>query len=148
MKDPARQNSVVTISWRFVRTILVAALAFAGAISPVSAHSVIIIVITTSSSAVAYSLNKESMTPGQLAEWMKSVIEKFGDKESIFIQPDSQTTFTTVFALLENLKASGARHFEIIAERRDSPTATTIRSLSTSADQVKRNEWERLALPK
>jgi biopolymer transport protein ExbD len=104
--------------------------------------------IKTTPAAVAYSINNQPMTPVQLAGWMKNAIEQFGDKEPVLIQPDSQTTFATVFTLLESLKASGVKHFEIITERSDSPSSITIRSLAASAEHVKRDQIQKLPPPK
>ena len=99
-----------------MKTILFAALTLLTACSHAGANSVIIIDIKTTPSAVGYSLNNQIRTPAQISEWMRGTIEKFGDRGEILIRPDSQTTFATVFMLLESLKASGVKHFEIIAE--------------------------------
>ena len=130
---------------RIMRTTVFAALALVTASSQASADSVIIVGIKTTSTAVAYSINNQPMTSTQLGEWMKTAIEEFGDEKPILIQPDSQTTFAVVFTLLESLKTSGVKHFEIIAERSGTDL---VRSLTSHADQVKRDQYPRLEPPK
>lgn len=105
-------------------------------LSSARANSVILIDIKTNSSIVSYTLNKQPMSPVQLADGVKNAIKQFGDREPILIQPDPQTTFETVFKLLESLKTVGVKRFEIMAERTSIAAGYTIRRLSSSADQV------------
>ncbi len=131
-----------------MRTIVFAGLALLSAFSPASANSVIMIDIKTTPAAVAYSLNSQPMTPTQLAEWMKNALEAFGDKEPILIQPDSQTTFATVFALLERLKASGVKHFEVITELSKTPAGFSKRYLVSDAEDLKHTKLPPIEPPK
>jgi hypothetical protein len=125
----------------FLRTIVFAALALLSVGISAHANAVIIVDITTTPTSVTYSINNQPMTAAKLAEWMKNAIEQFGDKEPILIQPDARTTFATVFALLDSLKASGVKHFEIITERSPTPSGVERRSLVTNADQIKREKF-------
>ena len=68
---------------------------------------------------------------------MKGCIEKFGDREPILIRPDSQTTFATIFPLLESLKASGVKHFEVIAESSNTVNGFSRRYLAFDAQDLK-----------
>ena len=120
-----------------MKTIFLAALTILVLQRHADANTVIVVEIQTTHGAVAYSINNQPFTPTELANWMKQGIESFGAEEPILIRPDAQTTFATVFTLLESLKASGVKHFELIAELSNTSAGFTKRYLASQAKDLK-----------
>lgn len=120
-----------------MKTIFLSALTILALRFHADANTVIMVEIKTAQGAVAYSINNQPFTPTQLANWMKQAIESFGAEEPILIRPDAQTTFATVFTLLESLKASGVKHFELINELSNTPAGFTERYLVSHAQDLK-----------
>ena len=131
-----------------MKTIFLAALAIVALASHARANTVIMVEIKTTQASVAYSINNQPFTPTELAVWMKNAIKSGGDEEPILIRPDSQTTFATVFTLLESLKASGVKHFEVITELSNTPTGYTKRFLTTNAQDLKLTKIPAMEPPK
>ena len=131
-----------------MKTIFWAALAIVALASHARANTVIMVEIKTTQASVTYSINNQPFTPTELAVWMKNGIETGGDEEPILIRPDSQTTFATVFTLLESLKASGVKHFEVITELSNTPTGYTKRFLTTNAQDLKLTKIPAMEPPK
>ena len=131
-----------------MKTIFWAALAIVALASHARANTVIMVEIKTTQASVAYSINNQPFTPTELAVWMKNCIKSGGHEEPILIRPDSQTTFATVFTLLESLKASGVKHFEVITELSNTPTGYTKRFLTTNAQDLKLTKISAMKPPK
>ena len=102
-----------------------------------AANSIVLIDVTTNDKGVTYSINREQMTIAELSSWMKDGIAQFGDEDPILIQPDSQTTFSTVFALLTRLTECGVKHFEILAVRKQTKSGSRTMSLVIESNQLK-----------
>jgi biopolymer transport protein ExbD len=103
-----------------------------------SANTVLMIEVATANEPVTYSINRQRMTIAELGVWLKQGVAALGDEEPVVIQPDSNTSFATVFALLERLGESGAKRFEIVVERTQTPGGTMKRLLAIESDQLKK----------
>ena len=133
---------------RSMKTIFFAAVALLTVSAQADANSIVLIDIKTTPAAVAYFLNNQPMTAAQLADWIKRAIEVIGHDDPILIQPDPQTTFATVFALLESLKASGVKHFEVIAELSNTAAGFSKRYLASNAQDLKHTKNPPMEPPK
>jgi biopolymer transport protein ExbD len=120
-----------------MKTILFTVLAMTLLSTECRATVIIMVDIKTTPTSIHYSINNQPFTLTELSDWMRGWIEAVGDEGPILIGPDPQTTFLTVFKLLERLKASGVKHFQVIAELSQTETDFTKRALTTRAEDVK-----------
>ena len=131
-----------------MRVIFIYAIAICSCLFNATANSVIIIEITTTDKSTSYAINKREMTLPEIGTWMKKVIEAFGDKDPVFVQPDACTTFATVYTLLELLKDSGLKDVSIEAECTQAKDFIIRRSLTIKPENLIKDEhvWPPRAL--
>ena len=76
------------------------------------------------------------MTKDELAKLMKEITERFGTKDPIIVRPDPNTSFATVFDLLQILTASGVKNIEIGVSSSDDGETVVSRYLTLSREQI------------
>ena len=109
----------------------------------VEANSVIYIDLATNDKGPSYTVNSIQMALSEIGPWMKQSIEKFGDTDPVSIFPDKQSSFDTLYTLLEILKLSGLKSVSVVAERSLSQDTTTIRSVLINLESVKTDKFTR-----
>ena len=96
--------------------ILSIALPFLLSICVTRAESPIFIDLSTDGAATRYTMNNQLMTDAELKKWIKATVAQFGDSDPVIIRPNPQTTFKTVFDLLQALRTAGIKRLEVRAE--------------------------------
>jgi len=100
------------------------------------ATSPIIVDVTSKDSNVTYALNTRPVNKDELQTWMRETIERFGAMDPIIVRPDSNTSITSLFELLQTLAHAGVKHIEILVSADDDGKTWVSRYISVSSEQI------------
>ena len=94
------------------------------------ASSPIILDLVTSDARTHYYINGQKKSADETEDWCRSAAG-FGGELLIYVRPDDQTPFTTVFEVLQRLKRARVARFHLVATDA-SGTQISLRSATES----------------
>jgi hypothetical protein len=115
------------------------------------ASGAVTIEITTTDAGTSYTLHKQgyyagmaSTTPDEIETWLRSAVDRIGERESILIYANERASFKVVAAMLSRLKAAGAKRFAVCIG-----TGADVRpALSANLDDIRLHRSDTASSPK
>ncbi len=101
------------------------------------ADTVFLIEIKTVNGLVEYSINQQAMTVAELKSRAKQDVKNTGGDGQFTISPGENTSFYTVFSLIELLVDEGAKNFLIVGDGTKSPDGIARHLMVIKRNQIK-----------